>query len=199
MRWILVALVVANLALFTVWQTGGERTAAVTEQNPERIRVVPIERLGMPGAAVVPASACRIFVAASDDQARALRAALAGSSAEVSVQAPGPSTGHLVYLPPAPNHAEAQRRVAALRQAGFDDAFPLPDGSLRHGVSLGLFAREAGAREMAARVTALGYEVRIAPRPAGEWRLTAHWPRGSGVERGVAAAAALAARALDCP
>ena len=48
MRWVLVLLVVANLALFAWWQTGSGAAsrAPPDEIEPQRMKVVPVERLG---------------------------------------------------------------------------------------------------------------------------------------------------------
>jgi hypothetical protein len=68
MRWVLGLLLVANLAMFA-WTQGwferwsGARRALPAEQSPERLRVVPLERLGLSpgvgGDAGAPALAAR--------------------------------------------------------------------------------------------------------------------------------------------
>jgi len=61
MRWVLVLLVVANLALFAWWQTnsGAASRAVPDELAPQRIKVVPVERLG----AAAPAGGAQAPVA----------------------------------------------------------------------------------------------------------------------------------------
>ena len=226
MRALLAGLVLANCLMFAWGQGWLDRgpMAALAEQSPERIRVVPIERLGAPGASSVPpavntgpadpplagaladagpdrAGLCRAFSVASEPAARALATALEQTGARVDTLSPSAPSSYLVYLPPASSLGEAQRRVAALRQAGVDDVFLMPEGPLRLGISLGLFTREAGARERASQVRGLGYDPLIAPRPlgAGTWRLVSRWPDAGAAERGLQAAASAAATVQDCP
>lgn len=231
MRWLIGLLLVANLAMFAWWQgwLGGGVEPPPAEANAERLRVVPLDRLGgapsrsvppSTGSAVAPAvpaaqqspaqgdavppavaATCREYVLASEERARALRGALADSGARVELQRGEPPASYLVHLPPALSTAEAQRRVAELRRAGLEDVFLIQEGPLRLGVSVGVFSREEGARAVAARVSALGYEVRVAPRPpgAGGWKLTARWSDAGAAARGAAAAAPFGAEARDCP
>lgn len=223
MRWVLGLLVVANLAMFGWWQgwLGGRNEVPPAETNPELLRVVPIDRLGAPSSGSVPPAslpaalpaaapvmapaasadaACREYAIAGDERAQALRNALAGSGARVEMQRGESPSSFLVYLPPAGTLADAQRQVTALRQAGIDDVFLMQEGPLRLGVSVGVFSREEGARAVSARVSALGYEVRIAPRPlgAGGWRLTARWNDAGAAARGASAAAPFGAESRGC-
>lgn len=241
MRALLLILVLANGLMFAWWQGWLERgpMAALVEQSPERIRVVPIERLGAPAATSVPPVAspepaptasvgvpasgtssdrseadaapvdaqterggvCRAVSVASETAARSLAASLAQAGARVDTLAPSVPSSYLVYLPPAASREEAQRRVAALRQAGVDDVFLMQEGPLSLGISLGLFTREAGARDIAARVRGLGYEPLIAPRPqgSGAWRLLARWTSLGAAERGLQAAVDAGATVQECP
>lgn len=221
MRWLLGLLLLANLAMFGWWQGwfGGRNPAPPAEANPALLRVVPIDRLGGPSSGSVPPAAphpfptgpvaapaaaaepsCREFAIAGDERARALRNALADSGARVEMQRGEAPSSFLVHLPPAASLADAQRQVSALRQAGIDDVFLMQEGPLRLGVSVGVFSREEGARAVSARVSALGYEVRIAPRPlgAGGWRLTARWNDAAAAARGASAAAPFGAESRAC-
>lgn len=175
---------------------------ASTPNSPAQSSTSPAQSptlpLPSPAAAVEPS--CREFAIAGDERARALRNALADSGARVEMQRGEAPSSFLVYLPPAASLADAQRQVAALRQAGIDDVFLMQEGPLRLGVSVGVFSREEGARAVSARVSALGYEVRIAPRPlgAGGWRLTARWNDAATAARGASAAAPFAAESRPC-
>src|SRR5690606_11608586 len=171
MRALLPILVLANGLMFAWWQGWLERgpMAALVEQSPERIRVVPIERLGAPAATSVPPVAspepaptasvgvpasgtssdrwsgadaapvdaqterggvCRAVSVASETAARSLAASRAQAGARVDTLAPPAPSSYLVYLPPAASREEAQRSVAALRQAGVDDVFLMQEGPL---------------------------------------------------------------------
>jgi len=174
-------------------------SAPVSPTQPPASRLSsPTLPAGAPTAAGEPS--CREFAIAGDERARALRNALADSGARVEMQRGEAPSSFLVYLPPAASLADAQRQVSSLRQAGIDDVFLMQEGPLRLGVSVGVFSREEGARAVSARVSALGYEVRIAPRPlgAGGWRLTARWNDAATAARGASAAAPFGAESRAC-
>lgn len=187
-------------------EPGASRIPALSgESTPpaQPLAAEPAQAGGVPPQVVAersPEPVCRAFSFAGEAAARALANALRQTGAQVETQPPAAPTSYLVYLPPADSLAEAQQRVAALRRAGVDDVFLMPEGALRLGISLGLFTREAGAREVAARLLALGYDARIAPRPqgAGSWRLLARWPGAAEADRGLAAVGEADADVQDC-
>lgn len=75
-----------------------------------------------------------------------------------------------VHLPPLPSAEQASRAVREL--AALDiEAFVIPDGDLRGGVSLGTFTATEAAEARRAEVARLGYPVRIVeiPRARRVW------------------------------
>ncbi len=232
MRWLIVALVLANLGSWG-WMRGWlspwlpadrEPHRLVRQVNADRLRVVPLDRLGEGGRntpvppraaprapiGVVPASpgpasptpasptpasvssmteariiaaapeppSCLAFAPLDEVRAQHLRAALEAAGAQVTVQRSEQGASYLVYLPPLPTPADAQRRLAELRRIGRDDAFVMTDGLYRQGISLGVFRFEEAARAMVARLAAAGErDARVAPRAPIVVRvqLQAHW------------------------
>lgn len=223
-------LLLANVVIFGWWQgwlpgSSGGGVAAPSEVQADRVRVVPIDRLGgraqatvppvprvvegdlpaaatasAPGIAAVPAL-CREFVGLDDGRARALREALSATGASVELQRAEPATSFMVYLPPAGSQADAQRRLADLRRAGVADVYLIPDGPLRFGISLGVFRQEEGARALAGRLAGQGVsDAVVAPRPAGAAlsRIIARWADVQAASRGAASAARLGMVSRDC-
>ncbi|MBU6270932.1 MAG: hypothetical protein KGQ67_06490, partial [Betaproteobacteria bacterium] len=85
----------------------------------------------------------------------------------------------MVYLP-SPSAAEAQRRLAQLRQAGVADIYAIPDGALRNAISLGIFSAQEGARTRLDEITARGFSgARIGPGPTRPERTMARLTRSA--------------------
>lgn len=231
MRWILLLLLLANVMMFSWWQgwlpgSSGNGMTVPDEVQADRVRVVPIDRLGgraqatlprvpgiaeadmpgaapalAPGAAAVPGLLCREFAGLDDGRARILREALSATGASVELQRAEPATSFMVYLPPAASQVDAQRRQADLRRAGVVDHILIPDGPLRFGISLGVFRQEEGARALAARLAGQGvFDAVVAPRPAGAAlsRLIARWADVQAASRGAEATARLGIASRDC-
>lgn len=229
MRWILVVLLLANVVTLGWWQgwlpgSSGRGVAAPAEVQADRVRVVPIDRLGGSAQATVPSvprvgerdvpaaapalapgaaapALCREFVGLDDSRARILREALSATGASLELQRAEPPTSFIVYLPPAESQADAQRRLADLRRAGVVDVFLIQDGPLRLGISLGVFRQEEAARALAARLAGQGApDAMVAPRPAGAAlsRLIARWPDVQAASRGAEAMARLGLASRDC-
>ena len=60
MRWVLMLLLVANLTVFGWWQGWFADREPPQELQPQRLRVVPLGRLGSPSSTPVPATPNRI-------------------------------------------------------------------------------------------------------------------------------------------
>lgn len=221
MRWLFALLVLANLLVFALFQgwlspwvrSDREPQRLADQRNPDRVRVVPLERLGgasraepvAPNAATLArppsqAEVCLAFGPLDEQRANRLREALESSGARVEATRTEQAAGYLVYVPAAGTPVEVQRRLAELRQIGQTDAFVIQEGSLRMGISIGLFRSEEMARALVARLDRLGATgASIAPRGAitVSVRLQARWN-----DAGAADAAAIAGRydaqARDC-
>jgi hypothetical protein len=106
--------------------------------------------------------------------ARGLRPGL-----QASLERRPETPSYMVYLPSA-SAADAQRRLAQLRQAGVADLYAIPDGSLRNAISLGIFSAQEGARTRLDEITARGFSgARIGPGPTRPERTMARLTRAA--------------------
>lgn len=282
MRWLLALLVLANLFTFALfqgwlspWVRGDREPQRSAEQrSAERLRIVPLRRLGpvqepvpgapagasgassavepaptvpqspsaprspsapqpvsqpqpeaapQPGAALpqgpgvaagtasaplAPGAAaassgeiCVAFAALEERRAGRLREALQAAGARVASTRIEQPSGYLVYAPPAPTRADAQQRLAALREAGQSDVFVVQDGPLRLGISVGLFHSEEVARALVARLQERGEAgLQIAPRGpvTVRIRLQARWPDAASAAAAAAIGSRFDAAPRDC-
>lgn len=208
MRWLLALMVLANLFVFALFQgwlspwvrSDREPQRLVDQRNPDRIRVVPLERLGgasraeplPPNASALvrpssssPAEACFAYGPLDEPRANRLREALESAGARVESTRTEQAAGYLVYVPAAGTPAEVQQRLTELRRIGQSDAFVIQEGSLRMGISVGLFRSEEMARALVARLDSLADTgARIAPRGAVtvSVRLQARWNDASAAD-----------------
>jgi hypothetical protein len=75
------------------------------------------------------------------------------------------TTAFWVYLPPATNRAEAERRAAEAKARGIGDVSIVDNGPQRHAVALGAFVSEDAAKARLADVVRLGAtNARVGPR-----------------------------------
>lgn len=154
-----------------------------------------------PGMATSTANAappvCMAFAPIDEERAPRMREALEASGAHVDAQRIEQGASYLVYLPPAASMAEAQSRLADLRRLGRNDAFLIPEGPYRLGISLGVYRAESAARAMVARLAEAGErDALVAPRAPIQvrMRLEARWPG-----RDAAAAASMIGAQFDAP
>lgn len=91
------------------------------------------------------------------------RLAAESATASVVVNAVAGDPHYLVHVAPAGSRAEAEGIGGTLRAQGLD-SYVIPSGERAHGVSVGLFKSEQRAQAQKARVTALGYDVRVTVR-----------------------------------
>lgn len=108
--------------------------------------------------AVLDCIAAGPFQTRPDADAVAVRLRGLGASAEVATVAIA-APEYLVYVQPAPHQDGAQRIYEELRDQGFD-AYVIPSGRHKHGVSVGQFPARDLAASQERRVGALGYAVR---------------------------------------
>ena len=150
MRWLLVLLVVANLfayALFQGWLSPwirGDREPQrlVEQRNPDRLRVVPLERLGAPQPTRSP-------TAPNGASSRPVPAP-ASTPPAPSNAAQGPTSSFAPAAPSAPTLAEATASAAASRAAGACVAFAALDE--QRAIRLAEVLESAGARVESTRV-----------------------------------------------
>ncbi len=209
MRALVYALVFANLIALGWWtgvfdgfldqQRQPERMGK--QVDPERIQVVPIERLNAaPRSAVPPSPSFPVALAdaggsgptkAGDDAERCLEFGPVDEArgvmlvevlwsrlpvAAVTSHSADDSSSYLIYVPPAGDTREAQQRLAENRRLGVSQQALMPDGPYRNAISLALLRSEDAARAFAEKIQRLGVRtVRVAQRAgaAGQVKLRA--------------------------
>ena len=124
----------------------------------------PTDSLGGPsGAASGPEASCLMagefsVPARAEDAARWLRARGA-ESVRVSRGTREKIESYRVYIPPLEDRVSAAGKMSELRERGVLDVAIILQGSLKHAVSLGVYASQANAARRAADLRKLGYAV----------------------------------------
>jgi hypothetical protein len=147
---------------------GREPTRLGNQLNAQYLRLIPPpvpEPLTSPApepVAVAPIGtvlACAEFGAFNPEEAGRFSARLAALSLgeRVSRRSVREITSHMVYIPSMGDREGAENKAAELRQLGVSDFFIIQnEGSLRWGISLGVFKQEEAARTHLARLRAQG-------------------------------------------
>ncbi len=94
-----------------------------------------------------------------------------GSEAELRSAIEEVFLGHWVQIRNIPSREEANRQVAVLQEAGFEDAYPMPEDDGERTISLGLFSDEERAERLRAQAAELGLNPEVVPqtREATTW------------------------------
>jgi hypothetical protein len=171
LKFILGALLVANLALFAVQrgQPAGHEPARMNNQlYPERIRLLPASALGVAAPAPAPAGpeqaapaapalatvapaqlACIELLSFTPAEAARFETridALGLTSRLSRRELPTPSS-YMVMLPPQGSREAAEQTTAELRGMGISDSFIIQDNSARRfGIALGTFRNQEAAQ-----------------------------------------------------
>ncbi|WP_405229345.1 SPOR domain-containing protein [Lentisalinibacter sediminis] len=72
--------------------------------------------------------------------------------------------GHWVQIRNIPSREEANRQVAVLQEAGFEDAYPMPEDDGERTISLGLFSDEERAERLQQQALELGLDAEVVPQ-----------------------------------
>ncbi|WP_405238057.1 SPOR domain-containing protein [Lentisalinibacter orientalis] len=72
--------------------------------------------------------------------------------------------GHWVQIRNIPGREEANRQVAVLQEAGFEDAYPMPEDDGERTISLGLFSDEERAERLQQQALELGLDAEVVPQ-----------------------------------
>jgi cell division septation protein DedD len=159
-------LVFANLVFFA-WAKGyfGARE---TGREPHRLNEqIAADKLRIVAAPPATAKlACRLVAGLPADEAEGFRAMLSGYGLAVEVRPEETSTSFLVFIPPQPNKATAEKKAAEVRKLGVKEfALLLDDNPDRFAVSFGLFKSEAAANALLKDLTKRGVRsARVEPR-----------------------------------
>lgn len=73
-------------------------------------------------------------------------------------------TSYQIYVPPLPDRDQAKAQVANMKQSGVTDLYVIGSGSLKNGISLGIYVTESASGRRMAGLRDMGYEVRRRPR-----------------------------------
>ncbi|MFC6634486.1 hypothetical protein [Microbulbifer taiwanensis] len=187
MRWILLALLLANIALFAWFQTGGrpsapgvesipaasveggERIQLVREVPPDRLQEVvepqkPQPREREPASAEQLCSLIGPFeeeYQGQDIVERLLALQVDGSLREIEMEG---QMRYWVFLAPLGSRREAFNKLRELQAAGVD-SYVIPKGSLTNGISFGIFSELDRAELLAAELQARGVAARTREEP----------------------------------
>ena len=173
MRTVVILLLLANLTFFgytrldTTWD--GDAVRLVEQVQPDKIKLLTPQQVAALGPSKVAALAdvCLEWGPLSDvDRVRALADLEALALGKLLTQRRTETTmAFWVYLPPAPNRADAERRAAEVKARGIADVSIVDTGPQRHAVSLGAFLTEDAAKARLAEVVKLGAaNARLGPR-----------------------------------
>ena len=72
--------------------------------------------------------------------------------------------GHWVQIRNIPSREEANRQVSVLQEAGFEDAYPMPEDDGERTISLGLFSDEERAERLREQAAELGLDAEVVPQ-----------------------------------
>lgn len=183
MRWIVLALLLANVGLFTWFQTAGRAPAAVvaadsapvseagetvelvSEVSAEQLAPAPVEP--EPEPEVRGEALCTMIgpfeeAYQGEDVAERLRALqLEAELRNVEMQG---QMRYWVFLAPRESRREAFRKLRELQAEGID-SYVIPKGSLTNGISFGIFSESERAEALAEELRGRGYRVRTREEP----------------------------------
>jgi len=173
LRTVVLLLLLANLTFFGYTRLdsagGGEAVRLAEQVQPDKIKLLTPQQVAAlgPGKVAALADVCLEWgPIAEGDRARSLAEleplALGKLLTQRRVET---STAFWVYLPPAANRADAERRATEAKARGIGDVSIVDNGPQRHAVSLGAFVTEDAAKARLADVVRLGAaNARLGPR-----------------------------------
>lgn len=164
MRTLVVLLLLANLALAGyLWldgASGGEGMRLKQQVQPDKIKLLTPQEVAAlgPAKAAALADVCLEWGPFGEsDRARALAEidslALGRLVSQRRVET---TTAWWTFLPPFPNKAAADKRVAELKSAGLKELFVVDGGAQRFAISLGAFKTEEAANAQVAELARQG-------------------------------------------
>jgi len=181
MRWIVLALLLANLGLFAWYQYAGAPAAAVVgppaaeSAGGERIRLlseVPADKLPKkkppaPQPVASGGALCTMLGPFEEDyqgadivqRLKALQVDAELRAIEMSGQ-----MRYWVFLEPLGSRREAFRKLRELQGSGVD-SYVIPKGSLTNGISFGIFTERERAEGLAEELRAKGIEAQTREEP----------------------------------
>jgi hypothetical protein len=173
LRTVVLLLLLANLTFFGFTRLdsagGGEAVRLAEQVQPDKIKLFTPQQVAAlgPGKVAALADVCLEWgPIAEGDRARSLAEleplALGKLLTQRRIET---STAFWVYLPPAANRADAERRATEVKARGIGDVSIVDNGPQRHAVALGAFVTEDAAKARHADVVRLGAaNARVGPR-----------------------------------
>ena len=173
LRTVVLLLLLANLTFFGFTRLdsagGGEAVRLAEQVQPDKIKLLTPQQVAAlgPGKVAALADVCLEWgPIAEGDRARSLAEleplALGKLLTQRRIET---TTAFWVYLPPAANRAEAERRAAEVKARGINQASIVDNGQQRHAVAFGAFVTEDAAKARLAEVVRLGAaNARLGPR-----------------------------------
>lgn len=173
LRTIVFLLLLANLTFLGYTRLdsagGGEAARLAQQVQPDKIKLLTPQQVAAlgPGKVAALADVCLEWgPIAEGDRARSLAdlepLALGRLLTQRRIET---STAFWVFLPPAANRAEAERRATEARARGINNVSIVDSGPQRNAVSLGAFVSEEAATAGLADVVRLGVaNARLGPR-----------------------------------
>ncbi|MCC5859512.1 MAG: SPOR domain-containing protein [Ectothiorhodospiraceae bacterium] len=172
MKWLLLLMLVANIALFAWHYPESTRDPEPRPAKPGPGTLTLLSEMDARGGAPEPEHNSRLadrgcFASQaldSRDEATDLQQAVADGRALVAPLEELRQLGHWVYLPPMDSGAAAEARLSELRELGITDVSLVRQEEQRHAISLGVFSSEERARERQEQLLREGVEAETGER-----------------------------------
>ena len=155
MKWLVVFLVLVNVALYGYFQWNGQHAVEPApghqDISPEKIKLLTPEELAKipprEAAAPPPPALCYEWGTFSGANANNAQDTLnrMGLKFTARQQTPQEAIRYWVYIPPRKSLAEAQAKVEELKSMNVQESFIMQEPKWRNAISLGLFREEASA------------------------------------------------------
>ncbi len=188
MRWLLVLLVAANVALYLhqITRVPTPVPESVVGQSALRDAGITLLAEGQPKArvdVVRPEESSCMLIGGFDEESAALaveqRLLSLDIEAEVEPVDTAAGVDYWVYLPPLVSRQASLRQLRELQSRNID-SYIITVGELSNGISLGIFSRKDSAEGMVSRLQAIDYAAQLRELPRTHRR---YWVRVDGGEQ----------------
>lgn len=181
MKWIILFLVVVNLAFFAwnyqkvPWRHHATANALDNGDDVPRLRLLdePAASHARGGLSTTGGAQCATlgpFEKRAQAAAAAQRLHGMDLTARVRVEHLPDEGGFWVLIPPAKTHAAARKTIDRLRAKGVKDYFLVAAGDMKNAISLGVFSSDSAARQRLANIRKLGFAPQLQGVPLPQRR-----------------------------
>ncbi|MCP5152366.1 MAG: hypothetical protein H6982_16560, partial [Chromatiales bacterium] len=188
MRWVVILLALANIALLAhsvrtmeppaeppaspaVPDGTVNRLLLLSEVDPDTLRLRGAAPAPAPApgaaAAAMPAGTCyRIGPLESEARIAEVRRYIEGHDGEATLRVDErrETAQHWVFMPPLPSRAAADERVERMRAAGLADIYIIPRGDMANAISLGVYTQDASRDRRLGQLRAAGFGAQVSTR-----------------------------------